>query len=290
MDHEDEEFERNGPALRARQEGRRFGVRLLHQAFVPRIDESGRPRSKLGHPDAITGPCRICPARCCSMVVRLALPEGIHLSRTLQVPFFSALTLVASDHPYHAFRLDPDPRWVANDGPWSGRAELALRRREDGSCHALVEIGGYLRCGIYAARPSFCRTYPVKWTSDVAEGGPVRVVCPIPYGVSDAEALLLEQEIERSIEGWELHDDVVDVWNRGPGPFTAEAFVAFAVPRVAREMGIEVPDALVYGTPTERLDEAMHRSPLVRTIPGVTNIGRMYAGIPVKPEPHNPAK
>ena len=42
---------------------------------------------------------------------------------------------------------------------WLGTCEIQLRRRKDGSCHALVSVGGYERCGVYAARPLACRAY-----------------------------------------------------------------------------------------------------------------------------------
>ena len=84
----------------------------------------------------------------------------------------------------------------AGDG-WHGRAEIQLKRSEDGACHALVRLGGYERCGVYAARPSLCRLYPMTWTSDVAQGGPEAVLCPIPYGFTEADERNFVREAER---------------------------------------------------------------------------------------------
>ena len=267
---------------------RKFGVRFVSHPLAVRVDEEGQPRTKLAPYRPRVGACRICPARCCRLLVKVSLVDALRYSQTLGVPFFSGLTVVASEHPQHAFRLDADPRWVEDPGRWPGRAELALRRRADGGCHALVRIGDYERCGVYAARPSPCRTYPVTWKADTAEGGPQAILCPVPYGITDDEANLFEREIEWSIEAWELHDDVVAEWNRGEGPYSLEAFITFVVPRIAPEARIEAPDALAAGTASERLGRALRESGIVKTIPGVSYAPpRMEAGIPVNSEPRN---
>ncbi|MEM7675784.1 MAG: YkgJ family cysteine cluster protein [Myxococcota bacterium] len=255
---------------------RGYNVELLPHAYAVRIDDEGRPKTVIAPYGGFESPCRVCPARCCHSKVNVSLPYALRFSRVLQVPIFSGLTVVSSDHPEHAFRLDPDPRWP--ETPWEGRAELALRRNEDGGCHALTDIGGYRRCGVYAARPSFCRTYPARWTSDVAKGGPAKVHCPVPYGITDAHAEELVVEIERSIDEWTLHDRVVAEWNKREGPFTIEAFLRFAVPLVTSETA-PAPDAFAEGTPQERLHEAMVRQRIAS--PGPAAGPRPWAGLPI---------
>ena len=245
------DLERNGPAARAQREGRPYGIRFRPHPFVVRIDEVGRPKTKLAPYGGVDHACHTCPSRCCSYRVDVSLPDALRMSRLLGVPVFTGLTIEANEHPSHAFRMDADPRWPAD--AWPGTAQLALRRVEAGHCHALVDLDGHKRCGIYSARPSLCRTYPIAWTSDVSEGGPPTVHCPLPYGVSDEHAAELERDIATQIDEWELHDDIVAQWNRGTGPFTIEAFLRFAVPLAATELGMSAPEAFVPGTPPERL-------------------------------------
>ncbi len=272
------ELKRRGPAARARAEGRSYGVRLLPYPMTVRVDAHGQPRTPISPFGAIMDACRVCPARCCRYQVTVSLPDALRFCRTLGVPLFAGLTIVPSDHDAHAFCLDPDPRWRF-EGSWPGRAELALKRRADGRCHALVDVGGYPRCGVYAARPSLCRTYPVRWTSAVAEGGPPTIHCPVPYGIRDDEADQLEQDIEAQIDAWELHDDVVAAWNDRDDPKTIEAFISFAIPLTASMLGVQVPEVLAPGTPEEQLREAMNRTRYANQ-PGPA-ITTTFAGLPI---------
>lgn len=257
-----------------------------------RVDSEGRSKSKIAPYAPRVGACAICPAKCCRLSVKVSVADALHFCQTLGVPFFSGLTVEASAHPQHAFRLDADPRWTAEPEAWPGRAELALRRRSDGGCHALVDVGGYERCGLYAARPSFCRTYPVTWKANDAEGGPPAVVCPVPYGITEAEEAQLTTEIERSIVAWEQHDDLVAEWNGGAGPFTIEAFIGFVVPRAAKVRGADLGCALSVGTADERHAQAVFDSGVVKAIPGTAWAApKMFAGVPeISSEPRSPAK
>src|SRR5262249_24547380 len=138
---------------------------------------------------------------------------------------------------------------------------------EDGSCHALVSIGGYDRCGVYSARPSLCRLYPFIWESDVAKGNPGMILCPVPYGVTPAEEEKAAKDIARSIEDWGLHHAVVAEWHDRPitpEQRTVEAFLAFAIPRTAEVLGIWYGETLAPGIPPQRLFDAMVRSGVVR--------------------------
>ena len=275
-----DEIEQMGPAFRARLKGQAYSVRLLPHPFTVRVNEEGLPKTPIAPYGAVRGACRLCPALCCRMSVTVSLPDALQYSRTLGVPLFSGLSIKASEHPDHSFRMDADSRWGTEGESWPGRAELELKRRADGRCHAIVDIDGYQRCGVYTARPSFCRTYPVRWTSDVAEGGPPRVRCPVPYGITDDEAETITGEVERSIEWWELHDDIVRTWNESDGPFTIEAFLAFAVPAAARLSGIDAPDALESGSAADRLATVVHASTGQHRPPDEM-APRTLAGLPV---------
>jgi Fe-S-cluster containining protein len=257
-----------GPAARARAEGRSYNIRLERNAMTPLANDDGSPRGKL--PSAylpVLNPCQVCPARCCRLNVKLSLPDAIHYCNTLGLPFFAGLTLVPSDHPAHAFKLERDPRVHPNEEGWLGRCEIQLRRRADGSCHGLTDIGGYERCAIYDARPSMCRLYPMVWTSDVAKGSPGMILCPVPYAVTESEEQKFLRDIEHSIDRWEMHDDIVAEWNASTpegGP-SVDSFLQFAISRAAERMG-GVPYASIVARATshQRLYEAMIASRVVK--------------------------
>ena len=131
----------------------------------------------------------------------------------LGLPFFAGLRLVASDSE-RAFRVDYDSRLFPefDEANYGGKAEIALIQREDGGCSHLVGIGGYERCGVYAARPSTCRLYPVVWESDVAQGGPPVISCPVAYGMTPAMEDDFYRDAKESIENWQLHDELLREW------------------------------------------------------------------------------
>lgn len=249
-----------GPAARAKAEGRTYNIQLVRNAMAPLVNDDGTPRSKMPLPYLpVLNPCAICPARCCRLNVKVSLKDAVHYCHTLGLPFFSGLTFVPSDHSTHAFAIARDPRINPNEEGWLGTVEIQLRRKEDGSCHALVNVGGYDRCGVYAARPSLCRLYPMSWTSDVAKGNPGMILCPVPYGVNEAEERHLFHEIESSIEAWEEHDDIVIEWHETTKPEerTAEKFLEFAIPKAAAKAGVPWQKILARGTPEQRLFQAM---------------------------------
>jgi Fe-S-cluster containining protein len=228
--------------------------------MAPLVHDDGTPRSKAPLPYLpVLNPCNLCPARCCRLNVKISLRDAVHYCNTLGVPFFTGLTLVPSAHSTHAFSIDRDPRINPDPEGWLGTVEIQLRRKEDGSCHALVNVGGYDRCGVYAARPSLCRLYPMSWTSDVAKGNPGMILCPVPYGVTEREEAQFLRDIETSIESWEQHDDIVIEWNERSKPEerTAEKFLEFAIPKTAEKMGVPWEGILARGTPEQRLFAAM---------------------------------
>jgi Fe-S-cluster containining protein len=264
-----------GPAARARAEGRPYNVKLERNAMTPLVHDDGTPRSKAHGPYLpVLNPCQVCPARCCRLNVKVSLGDAVHYCRTLGLPFFSGLTLVPSNHLTHAFRVERDPRVNPSEEGWLGTCEIQLRRRADGSCHGLVDIGGFERCSIYEARPSLCRLYPMVWSSDVAKGSPGMILCPVPYGVTAAEEREFVRNIENSIERWETHDDIVAEWHdlSPPEGRTVEAFMMFAIPRAAEAMGVSADGILAHGSANYRLYEAMIKSGVVKPkTPGPTS-------------------
>lgn len=243
-------------------------MKLLRSAMTPLANADGSLRHAGAAPyQPVLDACSLCPARCCHLNVKVSLPDAIRYSTILDLPFFAGMTVVPSDHATHAARVVRDVRLIPEEQGWLGAIELQLRRTSSGACHALTDIGGYLRCSAYAARPSICRLYPYTWTSDVAKGSPGVILCPVPYAITpsaEAEAL---RAIERSIEDWELHDDVVAEWHAAPIDDTArtiDAFLAFAIGRAAEKMGVNAQITLAKGTPQERLYGAMVASGVIR--------------------------
>jgi Fe-S-cluster containining protein len=255
-----------GPAFRARAEGRPFNVKLQSSAYVPKVGPDGQPISKIAPYLPVLGACQLCPSRCCRLNVKVSLPDAIHYCKTLGVPFFAGMTFVPSDHRAHSFEIERDPRVVPAENGWQGRAEIQLRRADDGACHALVRMAGYERCGVYDARPSLCRLYPMTWTSDVAQGGPEAILCPIPYGFTDADEQKLIRDAELSIERWEIHDDVVAAWHQHQPSAgrTLRAFLEFAIPLAAERMGVDPSGVLAEGWPEQRLYDQMVASKVLK--------------------------
>ena len=245
---------------------RPYGLRIIRNAMVPLTDDEGKRRG-FGPYEPVLDACSLCPARCCRFTVKVGLPDAIHFCTTLQVPFFAGLTIVKGGGD-RSFEVEYDARVCVGveEEDWPGRGEIALVRREDGGCSHLVGIGGYQRCGVYAARPSTCRLYPVTWDSDVAQGGPAIVACPVPYGIPPAAEDEFYREASRSIERWQIHDRVLAQWHElePEGGRTVEAFLGFAIPRTAELLNVDASIVLDPGGPNERLHQAMVDSGVVR--------------------------
>lgn len=232
-------------------------VEIRGQAFAPLADAEGAPRSRIAPYLPVLNACNLCPARCCRLNVKVCLPDAVHYCATLGVPFFAGLTMVGSEDPEHAFALDEGPRFAEADTPWPGRAEIQLRRRKDGRCQSLIKVGEHDRCGVYGARPAFCRTYPVAWTAETVQGGPAAVVCPVPYGITPDHEAELVQDVQRSIRFWGLHDRIVAEWNAMSAPRSVQDFLQFAIPRTCEVLDMEAGLTLVRGDRERRLYQAM---------------------------------
>lgn len=256
-----------GPAARAKAAGRSYNLKILKNPYAPLANDDGTPRSPGPAPYLpVLGACNLCPARCCRLNVKVSLGDAIHYCTTLGVPFFAGLTLMPSTHATYAFRVERDVRVNPDAEGWLGTVEIQLRRTSDGSCRGLIAVGGYERCGVYSARPSLCRMYPMSWTSDVAKGNPGMLLCPVPYGVTEAEERAFLKVAETSIERWEAHEDVVAEWHASTPPEgrTVEAFLLFAIPRTAELLGMSHEGVLARGAPHQRLQAAMVGSKMLK--------------------------
>lgn len=270
-----------GPASARLAAGESLEIELLKNVMAPLTHADGTAKSALQPYRPVMNPCVLCPGRCCRLAVKLSLADALHYCAVLDVPFFAGITIAQSPRAEHSFRLDADPRFVAPELKWNGNAELRLRRTDDGACHALVNIGGYDRCGVYAARPMVCRTYPVSWTSVTAKGAPEAILCPVPYGIGPAEEAQVRADIETSILRWERHDKIVAAWNATEIERTVEQFLAFALPLAAQDEGIDAARLLQGGSVTQRLYDAMLDSGVLKA-PAVPlpKAKRPFAGLP----------
>ena len=253
-----------GPGQRARARGESYGVRILYQVFTPKAEADGRP-ARPGPYLPVLNACEVCPARCCRLLVKISIPDAIRYLSTLRMPFFSGLTLTASTGT-HSFAVGYDSRIGSEAQAWPNRGELVLSRRDDGSCHGLIRIGAHERCGIYAARPSVCRLYPFLWTSEVAKGRPEAILCPVPYGYTDRDEQEFIRECENTIDGWEIHDTVVEDWHKETNDRggSLNDFLNFSFPRAAQMMKMEFKLDLGESPREQRLYRAMIDSNVVR--------------------------
>lgn len=92
----------------------------------------------------------------------------VRLMRARGETWQALVELEPVDHPlYFGFRLDGGARhWL-----------IYLRRHAGGACRFLVGPDGAQRCGVYAARPGACRTYPAA----LDDGRPIfsaHAICP----------------------------------------------------------------------------------------------------------------
>jgi hypothetical protein len=81
------------------------------------------------------------------------------------------------------------------------------------------------------------------------------VLCPVPYGVTEAEERQFLRDAESWIEGWKEHDAIVAEWHQTTSAEerTAEKFLEFAIPKTAAMMNLPWANILARGTPEQRL-------------------------------------
>ena len=242
---------------------RRHGLRIIRNAMVPLTDEDGRARH-FGPYKPVLDACNICPARCCRFTVKVSIPDAVRFCVTLGLPFFSGLHLVMGDGP-RSFRVTHDARIFTQISAehWGGSADIVLRRSEDGSCAHLLNIGGFERCGVYSARPSTCRLYPVVWESDEAQGGPALISCPVAYGLTPTMEQQFYEDAAQSIESWQLHDNLLKQWHErseDQDNWDVMSFLEFVVSRAAEHMNLDASNILAPGSAYEQLAQAMRQS------------------------------
>jgi Fe-S-cluster containining protein len=258
--------------------------RIVHTPYVPVTDEEGNSKSRIQPYPPMTNPCRLCPARCCHTSVKASLPDVLHYCRTLEVPVFAGFVLEQSLDERRGFEVERDPRVVDPADGWPGRAEIRLRRRADGGCAGLVDVGGHARCGVYAARPMNCRLYPVSWEDDQGRGGPEAVLCPAPFAVTPAVAAQVEADAALARARWAAHEAAVAAWAAADVPDRSlERALGFLLEAAARELGETVPKvALAWGTPEDRLSGALLERGMMPPGPAAERAKntRVFAGLP----------
>lgn len=189
-------------------------LRLTPHPLTPRCDENGVPTTKIAPYRPVVEPCAVCPAHCCHLRVKVAVDDAVALCRSIDVPLSAALVVRTVAPHEHSFAVEEDPRIQYAAVGWTGHAELELiHDPETGRCNQLVDIGGYQRCGVYAARPTGCRTYPVGWATDTQRGGPGSVACPVAYAIRPEDERAFLGHVELALERWARHKAIVDAWN-----------------------------------------------------------------------------
>lgn len=232
----------------------RPGLRILPSAMTPLCDEDGAPR-RFAPWKPVVDACSLCPARCCRMTVRASVADVVRFCGVLDIPWQAGFRLVPGEGE-GAFAVE------GPDGP--RRLDFALHQKDNGDCANLVEHGGYWRCAVYAARPSACRLYPVAYETEDRRGGAGYVLCMVPYGITPSREAELEADIERSLDGWDLHREVHAAWAEAEGPRDAGAMVQFVLQRAAEALGAPTTTLLTSEGPEVRLAASMRAAGLVK--------------------------
>lgn len=228
-------------------------LRLAPHPFTPRCDEHGVPTTKIAPYGAVVEPCAVCPGHCCHLRVKVSLLDAIALCRAIDVPLLAALVVRTVKPHEHSFRVERDPRVVESADGWTGHAELELRHdAASGRCHYLLDIGGYRRCAVYAARPTGCRTYPVGWTTDTQRGGPGAVACPVPYAIRPDDERRFLADVQLAIDRWAAHKAIVEAWNARDA-HALDDFFAYAIPETGTRVQEDVSKLLVEADADARL-------------------------------------
>ena len=234
-------------------------VVLVDGSWTPLVDDNGHSRShslESSNGQTLTpvgqtltpviDQCDVCPAKCCYQKVTLSLPDAIEFCQTLGIPFLSALRFSPDpDGQSSSFLLDHDSRLNPECQPdeWPGKADITLPRLDNDGCYFLVDIGGYKRCGVYAARPSTCRTYPMSYeTRDetTVVASKARVSCPAPLAVDATMEEEFKDAVISARRKWLIHQQVIEEWEafEPEDGRTAENFLLFAIPRAAQLSGL----------------------------------------------------
>ena len=239
---------------------RPYGLRIRWRPSAPLLHEDGSPLRPTPYRPA-PRQCEVCPGPCCRRhVVHVTLPDVVTLCSALSVPFEHVFRFVAQGGE-ESFPLGSEDGVDTIVDPFDGRAALALKRREDGSCAALLDLGGFGRCGVHAVRPSNCRLYPVFWESDIATGGPHAIDCRRPYGILPDMAEAFYLDAARYLDHRAIHREVVTAWEEsGVEARDGRSFLQFALPRTARALDIDLKRTLDERPPHAWLDELLQNA------------------------------
>lgn len=149
-----------------------------------------------------TSPCAGCHGRCCA--THRVPVDGFELARLRRAVGGDWRALVDVDcarHPmFFGFRLDGSAEH------WS----LALRRHDDGAC---LFLDGS-RCGVYAARPGACRSYPVAVENDAAVFA-THAICPPERAEAWRARLAGDDAVFDDLADRELYRRALARWDLG---------------------------------------------------------------------------
>jgi Fe-S-cluster containining protein len=231
-------------------------ISFIESSMTPLVNDRGDPYSMESNDEQPLEPmidqCEVCPAKCCAGIVILSLPDAIEFCQTLGVPFLSGLRFnfwqdVVTET---AFPLDHDERISpeSQPGQWTGKADITLPRNDDGICKFLVDMNGYKRCGVYAARPSGCRTYPLAFKRSGKRTGPQQIACSAPFGVTRKMENEYRIAAASSHKNWCVHSQVIKQWEafEPEDGRTVENFLLYTIPLAARLSGLQYDKVLFH--------------------------------------------
>jgi Fe-S-cluster containining protein len=191
-------------------------------------------------------PCANCVGNCCFAEIRVTTVEALRICLTLSLPFWDVVA--ASDTPE-----DPAQQDHRVPIPTSqGAKRLRLRNLEGARCVFLHSVGPRGRCAIHALRPGPCRLFPFSVAvGDRRVSVGSQQMCPVGW-LKDAT---LEQRVARDLAAWDrdiaAEKRLVTAWTRTrQEDRSLQAFLAFAVGRLARRFGKDPQEVLSGGRRT----------------------------------------
>ncbi|MEW5851187.1 MAG: YkgJ family cysteine cluster protein [Myxococcota bacterium] len=184
-------------------------------------------------------PCTHCRAPCCWVDVELTTVEAARIALNLALPFDDVVTR-------HVLR-EGEERLSKNlpiplvDGP----TVLRLKRRANSECNFLNYVGERGRCAIHGLRPGICRLYPyeVQWGRRHVRVGS-QSLCPVRWLKDDAAEARLRENLTQIDADRALERKLLTSWKRRRGERTWQAYVPFAVRKLAPELGASAEEYL----------------------------------------------
>ena len=190
-------------------------------------------------------PCSSCHAGCCrSLAVPVTGADILRIEQEVSLPFEQIAcrwadpdgTIARSQAPHLYFADDLAIPYVL-----CLQHEASVFHPGTTKCRFLVESRpsreqplGQARCGMYASRPSACRTFPAKFNTtgelvvlhDLPSCGPrdnhpAYALCPRPWNAADVDPLRLPQDLAVAKFEMDFFHTVARAWNRRPRSFDA---------------------------------------------------------------------